>query len=91
MQNRPSTRITSRFGSDNLWQNDTTKNFDMAVTFGDKAWIMGKLRGDQKMMIIAFGGLIIFFGLVGLSAPGGSHCCSPSIVSQNHDSSPGRK
>jgi hypothetical protein len=26
------------------------------------------------MMIIAFGELIIFLGLVGLSAPGGSHC-----------------
>jgi hypothetical protein len=33
-------------------------------------------RRDQKIMIIAFGELIIFLGIAGLSAPGGSHCCS---------------
>jgi hypothetical protein len=37
------------------------------------------------MIIIAFGELIIFLGLVGPSAPGGSHCLSEQIVSQNHD------
>jgi hypothetical protein len=42
-------------------------------------------------MIIAFGELLIFFGLVGLSAPGGIHRGSESIVNQNHDSSPVRK
>jgi hypothetical protein len=40
------------------------------VTFGRKAWITGKRRGGQKMMIIAFGELIFFLGLVGLSARG---------------------
>jgi hypothetical protein len=54
----------------------STKNSDVNVTFGRRAWITGKPRGDQKMMIIAFGELIIFLGLVGLSAPVGSHCCS---------------
>jgi hypothetical protein len=53
----------------------STKNSDVNVTFGGTAYITRKLRGDQKIMIIAFGELIIFFGLVGLSAPGGSHCC----------------
>jgi hypothetical protein len=43
------------------------------------------------MTIIAFRELIIFLSLVGLSAPGGSHRCSQSIVSQNQDSSPVRK
>jgi hypothetical protein len=43
------------------------------------------------MMIITFGELIIFLGFVSLSAPGGSHCYSQLIVSQNHDSSPVRK
>jgi hypothetical protein len=44
----------------------------------------GKPRGDQKM-IIAVGELIIFFDLVGLAAPGRSHCCSSLIVSPNQD------
>jgi hypothetical protein len=54
----------------------STKNFDVNVTFSYRAWIAMKLRGDQKMMIIAFGELIIFLGLVTLAPPGGSHCCS---------------
>jgi hypothetical protein len=63
----------------------STKNFLVNVIFGGKAWITGKPRGDQNMTIIAFGELIIFLGLVGLSAPAGRHCCLSSIVSQNHD------
>jgi hypothetical protein len=58
---------------------------DVNVTFSASAWITGKLRGDQKKMIIALGELIILISLVGLSAPGGSHCCSSSSVSQNDD------
>jgi hypothetical protein len=54
----------------------STKNYDLNVTFGDRSWIRGKPRGDQKMLIIAFGELIIFLGLVSFSALGGSHCCS---------------
>jgi hypothetical protein len=50
-----------------------TKNSDVNVTLGGRAWITGKLRGEQKMIIIAFGELIVFLGLVGLSALGGSH------------------
>jgi hypothetical protein len=46
------------------------------VTFGGNAWITWKPRGDQNTTIIAFGELIIFLGLVGLSAPVGSHYCS---------------
>jgi hypothetical protein len=38
------------------------------VTFSGRAWITKKPRGDQKMMIIAFGELSIFLGLVGLSS-----------------------
>jgi hypothetical protein len=53
----------------------STKNSDVNITFGDRTCITEKPRGDQKMMTIAFGELI-FFGLVGLSAPGGSHYCS---------------
>jgi hypothetical protein len=52
------------------------KNFDVNVTFGGRSRITRKPRGDQKMMIIGFGVLIIFLGLVGRSAPAGSHCCS---------------
>jgi hypothetical protein len=66
----------------------STKNSDVNATFGGRVWITGKPRSDQKMMIIAFAELIIFLDLVGFSAPGGSHCCLYSIVSQNHDSSP---
>jgi hypothetical protein len=54
----------------------STKNFDVNVTFGGGTWITGKATGDQKMIIIGFGELIIFLALVGLSALGGSHCCS---------------
>jgi hypothetical protein len=72
-------------------KNGSMKNSDMNVTFGGKAWITGKPRGDQKMIIIVFRWLIILLGLVGLSTPGGSHCCSWSIVIQNHNSSPVRK
>jgi hypothetical protein len=91
MQNQPSTRLISWLGGDDMWQKASTKNFDVNATYGGKACITGKPRGDQKMMIIAFGEQIIFLGLVGLSAPGRSHCCSQSIVSQNQDSSPVRK
>jgi hypothetical protein len=42
-------------------------------------------------VIIAFGELVIFLGLVGLSAPGESHCCSYWIVGHNRDSSTVRK
>jgi hypothetical protein len=69
----------------------STKNSDVDVTFGGRAWITRKPRGDQKMMIITSGELIIFLGLVDLSAPGGSHCCWYSIVRQNHDSLSVRK
>jgi hypothetical protein len=65
----------------------STKNSDADVTVGDRTWITGKPRRHQKMMIMAFRELIFFLGLFGLSAPGGSHYCSESIVSQNHDSS----
>jgi hypothetical protein len=54
----------------------STKNSDVNVTFGERAWITGKPRGHQTMMVIAFGELIIFLGLVGLGPPGGSYCCS---------------
>jgi hypothetical protein len=67
------------------------KNSDMNATFGDRAWSTGKPRGGQKMIIIAFGELIIFLDLVGLSEPSGSHCSSQSTVSQNHDSLPVRQ
>jgi hypothetical protein len=53
-----------------------TKNFDVNVTCGGRTWITGKPRGDQNLMIIAFGELMIFLGLVDLSAQGGNHCCS---------------
>jgi hypothetical protein len=39
-------------------------------------------------MIIRSGELMVFLGL---AAPGRSHCCSQSIVNQNHDSSAVRK
>jgi hypothetical protein len=52
------------------------KNFAVNIIFGGKAWIRGKPRDDQNMTIIAFGGLIFFLGLVGLSALAGSHGCS---------------
>jgi hypothetical protein len=52
----------------------STKNSDVNVTFGSRSWITANPRGDQKMMIITFGELIIFLSLVGFSAPGGSHC-----------------
>jgi hypothetical protein len=55
---------------------ESTKNSDVNITFGGRAWITGKPRGDQKMTIITFGELVIFLDLVGRSAPGGSHCCS---------------
>jgi hypothetical protein len=54
----------------------STKHSDVNITFGSRVWITEKPTGDQKVMIITFGELIIFFGLAGLSAPGGSHCCS---------------
>jgi hypothetical protein len=54
----------------------STDNSYVNVTSGERAWVTGKPRGDRKMMILAFGELIIFLGLVGFSAPGGSHCCS---------------
>jgi hypothetical protein len=70
-----------------IWGKMTsTKNFDVNITFDGRDWITGKPRGDQKMIIISFAELLIFLGLVGLSAPGGSYCCSWSIVGQNHDS-----
>jgi hypothetical protein len=53
----------------------STKNFDVSVTKGGKTGITGKPRGHQSLTIIAFGELMIFLGLVGLSAPDGSHCC----------------
>jgi hypothetical protein len=54
----------------------STKNSAVNVSFGGKARITAKPRGDQTITIIAFGELVIFLGLVGLSAPTGSHCCS---------------
>jgi hypothetical protein len=54
----------------------STKNFTVNIILDDKAWITGKSRGDENMAIIAFGELIIFLGLVRLSAPARSHCCS---------------
>jgi hypothetical protein len=41
-----------------------TKNFTLNVTFGGKTWITGKPRGGQNTMIIAFGEVIVFLGLV---------------------------
>jgi hypothetical protein len=76
MQNQPSTRITCRLGCDDIWQNGIDEESRCESTFGDRTWITGKPKGDQKIMIITFGELIIFRGLVGLSAPGGTHCCS---------------
>jgi hypothetical protein len=55
---------------------ESTKNSDVNVTFGARAWITGKPRGDQKMMTITFGELTMFLGLVSLSSAGGSHCGS---------------
>jgi hypothetical protein len=52
------------------------KNFPVNATFGDKVWITGKPKSDQNMMIIAVGELAIFFSIVGLSEPAGSHYCS---------------
>jgi hypothetical protein len=54
----------------------SAKNSDVNATFGNAAWITEKPRDDQKMMISAFGELILFLVLVGLSAPGGRHCYS---------------
>jgi hypothetical protein len=48
-------------------------NLEASVMSGRKAWIKGKPRGDQNLTAIAFGELTILFGLVGLSAPAGSH------------------
>jgi hypothetical protein len=76
MQNQPSTRITNWLGGDDIWQNGIDEEFRYECYFGDRAWITRKTRGDQKMLIIAFGEMIIFLGLADLSAPGGSHCCS---------------
>jgi hypothetical protein len=53
----------------------SAKNFTVNVIFDGEAWITGKPRSDQKT-IITFGELIIFLGLVGLSAPAGSHYCT---------------
>jgi hypothetical protein len=49
---------------------------DVNLAFGGRAWITGKPRGDQKTTIIASRELINCLGLVGLSAPDGSHCYS---------------
>jgi hypothetical protein len=86
MQNQLSTRITTGLAATRCGKMALTKNPDVNVTFGGSAWITGKLRGDQKM-IIGFGELIIFLGPVGLSALGGSHYCSRLIVGQNYESS----
>jgi hypothetical protein len=61
----------------------STTNSDVNSTFGGRVWITGKLRGDQKMTVIVLGELIIFLSFGGFSAPGGSHCCSYLIASQN--------
>jgi hypothetical protein len=90
MQKQPSTKITNWLDGDDMWQNGIDEEFRCECHLWRPAWITEKPREDQKMMI-AFRELIIFFGLVGLSAPGGSHYCSQSNVSQNHDSSPVRK
>jgi hypothetical protein len=66
----------------------SAKNSDMNASFSSRPWITKNPRGDQKMMIMAFGELIIFLGLVNLSAPGGIHYYLSSIANQNHNSSP---
>jgi hypothetical protein len=52
------------------------KNFAVNVIFAGKIWIRGKRGGDQNTTIIAFGELVIFLSLAGLSAPAGRHYCS---------------
>jgi hypothetical protein len=75
MQNNPSTGSPAGLATI-CGKMALMKNSHMNVIFGGRAWIAGKPRGDQKMMIIALGERIIFPCLAGLSAPGGSHYCS---------------
>jgi hypothetical protein len=62
------------------------KNRAVNGTFGGKAWITGKPRGDQNKTIIAFGDMIILLDLVDFSASARSYCCSPPMVTKNQDS-----